>query len=81
MIFTGSKELLEVSPSDFSFSHCSRANKKGGGVEAIFLISCMNVSIGTYSTFEYLALEIRSSNVCLVVHVYHHSLKQMSVFV
>lgn len=35
---TGSKELIEASPSNFSFSHRSRSNKNGGGVIAIVIV-------------------------------------------
>lgn len=70
---TGSKELIEASPSDFSFSHFTRSNKKGGGVVAIFadILSCKIILFGSYSTFEYLALVMKSANPCLVLTVYH----------
>ncbi len=69
---TGSKELIEASQSNFSFSHCNRLNKKGVGVSAISsnILSCKNVSFGFYSTFENLAFTIRSVYPCLVLTVY-----------
>lgn len=69
---TGSKERIEASPSNFSFSHCIRPNKKVGGVAAIFsdILSCKTTSFGSYSTFEYLALITRSACHCLVLTLY-----------
>ncbi len=29
---TGSKELIETAPPDFTFTHCTKYNRKGGGV-------------------------------------------------
>lgn len=68
---SGNYELLEASPSDFSFAHCSRSHQKGGGVAALFshVLPCKTVSFGTFSAFEYLAL--RQSNNFLIVTVYH----------
>lgn len=70
---TGSKELTEASPSNFSLSHCTRSNKRGGGVAAIFTdgLLCKSITFGSYSTSEYLALVIRSVYPSLVLTVYH----------
>ena len=35
---TGNKELVDASPSNFSFSHCTRSNKKGGVATIFFQI-------------------------------------------
>ncbi len=45
---TDNKELIEVCPSNFSFLHCSRVDKKGGSVAAIFsnYLSCRNILFG-----------------------------------
>lgn len=69
---TGTKELIEASPSNFSFSHCTRPSKKGGGIAAIFsdILSCKSVSFGVYFTFEYLALVTRSVHLCLMLTIY-----------
>lgn len=69
---TGKKELLETSPPNFSFSRCTRTSKKGGGVAAIYsdILSCKSIHLGSYSTFEYLALAIRSDYPCLLLTIY-----------
>ena len=69
---TGTKELIEASPSNFSFSHYSRSSKKGGGIAVIFsdILSCKSVSFGSYFTFEYLALLTRSIHPCLMLRIY-----------
>ena len=70
---SGNYELLEASPSDFSFSHCFRSIQKGCGVAALFsnVLPCKDVSFGTYSTFEYLAIAMKPPNTCLMVTIYH----------
>ena len=69
---TGTKELIEASPSQFSFSQCNRPSKKGGGIAAIFsdILSCKCVLFGVYSTFEYLTLVPKSVHPCLVITIY-----------
>lgn len=68
---TGSKELIEASPPNFSSLHCSRENSRGGGVAAIFSsnLSSKNVYFGSYSMFEYLAFVMKSAYPCLVLTV------------
>ena len=77
---TGTKELIDVSPSNFSLSHCTRPSKKGGGITAIFsdILSCKRVSFGVYFTFYtiililliYLALVTRSVHPCVMLTIY-----------
>ncbi len=69
---TGSKELTEASPPNFSFLHCYRENTRGGGVAAIFSdhLSGKNVFFGSYSTFEYISFVLRSAYPCLALTVY-----------
>ncbi len=49
---TDNKELIEACPPNFSFLHCSRVDKKGGGVAAIFSnnLLCRNILFGSYSS-------------------------------
>lgn len=70
---TGNIELIEACPPKFSFLHCPRVEKKGGGVAAIFSdnLSCKNILSGNYSTFEYLAIVMKSASPFLVLTVYH----------
>ena len=68
---SGNYELLEASPSDFSFSHCGRSGQKGGGVATLVsnVLPCKDVSFGTFTTFEYLAIAMKPPNSCLMVTI------------
>lgn len=53
-------------------SFTSSTNLKGGGVAALFSndLPFKNISLGIYSTFEYLAFVMKPPN-CLMVTIYH----------
>ena len=64
--------LIESAPPNFSFMSENRVNKKGGGVAILFNDSfqCTQISYGNFASFEYVALQLRSSPQALLLNIY-----------
>ena len=64
--------LIETAPPNYSFMSEVRAEKKGGGVASLYtdVLNCKQISFGTFTTFEYLAIILKSSSRVLLITIY-----------
>ncbi|KAF7650332.1 hypothetical protein LDENG_00127590, partial [Lucifuga dentata] len=69
---TAAVTLIEASPPDYSFLFSARQGKKGGGIATVFsnMFTCTKCAFGDFSTFEYLAMVIRTQQHILTVTIY-----------
>ncbi len=69
---TASATLIEASPPDYSVLFSARQGKKGGGIATIFsnLFTSTECTFGEFSTFEYLAMVIRTGQNVLALPIY-----------
>ena len=64
--------LVESTPPNYSFISEARVNRRGGGVAVLFKNSFQfkKLSFSNFSTFEYVALQLKSSRRAILVNVY-----------
>ena len=64
--------LIESAPPGFIFMNESRVHKRGGGVAILFKNSfiCTQLSVGNFASFEYVALQLRSTNRAICINIY-----------
>ena len=63
---------IESSPPNFSFISETRMHKKGGGVSILFneLLKCKQMFYGSFTSFEYVALQVNSSSRAIFLNIY-----------
>ena len=63
---------IESSPPNFSFISETRMHKKGGGVSILFneLLKCKQMFYGSFTSFEYVALQVNSSSQAIFLKLY-----------
>lgn len=64
--------LIEAAPPNFSVMSEARVNKRGGGVAILFndSLQCKQASFGSFDSFEYVALQLKSSSTVLFLNIY-----------
>ncbi|MDG2555400.1 hypothetical protein P7M41_25725, partial [Vibrio parahaemolyticus] len=64
--------LIESAPPNFHFISSVRELRKGGGVATLFkdVYQCKQLSYGKFESFEYVALQLRSSCQAVLVTIY-----------
>ena len=64
--------LIETAPPNFHFISSVRELRKGGGVATLFkdVYQCKQLSYGKFESFEYVALQLRSSCQAVLVTIY-----------
>lgn len=74
--------LIESTPPNFSFMCANRKNQKGGGLASIFKDSfqCSQISLGDFSSFEYLCGLITCTPNILLLTIYRPPKHSAKVF-
>jgi len=64
--------LIESAPPNFSFVSENRINKRGGGVAILYKgsLQCTQLSYGSFASFEYVALLLKSSPRTIFLNIY-----------
>ncbi|XP_037832675.1 uncharacterized protein LOC119617245 [Kryptolebias marmoratus] len=64
--------LIESAPPTYNFLSEKRKHKKGGGVASIFknTINCSKISLGNFTSFEYLGIEVKGHKRTLTLTLY-----------
>lgn len=75
--------LNETSPPNYSFLSSLRECRKGGEIAAIFrnIFHCAQMSFGTFESFEYLSLIIKSKPNVLLTIIYRPPKASRSLFI
>lgn len=69
---TGAAALSESVPARFNFMNVARADRKGGGLAALFRVAfqCKQLSFGNFTSFEYLSSLFKCSSRILLLVIY-----------
>ncbi|KAL2095649.1 hypothetical protein ACEWY4_007797 [Coilia grayii] len=68
----GAATLIETCPPNYKFYQSIRDNKRGGGIAVIFSdkLSCNEKNVGTFTSFEYLAIKVKTDHSLLLITLY-----------
>ncbi|KAL2086001.1 hypothetical protein ACEWY4_019321 [Coilia grayii] len=68
----GAATLIEACPPNYKFYQSIRDNKRGGGIAVIFSdkLSCNEINLGTFTSFEYLAIKVKTDHSLLLITLY-----------
>lgn len=68
----GAATLIEACPPSYDFFQSVRQVERGGGMAAVFSnqFSCTEIDLGTFSSFEYLAIVLKADPVVFILTLY-----------